>query len=105
LLQLGFHLVLGWPLQRIPRRFRQVFGRFDQVGHDVDSEDEFNAIGIPTVQFLALREVGVAAHQNPLKTRLAAQVHRPVEVGCRPLVRWTIATSVGDEQGLAGIGQ
>ena len=65
----------------------------------------FTPAGVPAVQVLGLREVGVAPQADLPEACPAAQGDRPVEVEGRLLVAGPIAAAIDHEQRLARVGQ
>ena len=78
-----------------------------QVGHGVVAEEEAHArVGVPAVEVLGLREVGVAAQQHAGGSRPRKQTARPRSTSRgRAFVRGPVARAVDEAQHLAGVGQ
>ena len=72
----------------------------------VKPEDEADvARGVPAIQMLGLREVGVSPQQDRAEARLQAKLDRFVQEDVGKLRRRTIATAVEQKQWFGGIGQ
>ncbi len=97
--------VVGQSRQRLPRRGRQIRGDGLEVRRGVVAEQELQAVGVPTVQVLALREVGIAAQQDLAEAALPADGHDPVHRRRRALVRGPVARAVLQPQHFARVGQ
>ena len=71
----------------------------------VDAEDEPHARGVPTVEVLGLREVGVAPQEDAAKARSPAVRDGPIEITGGLLVAGPIARAIHHVQRLARVGQ
>ena len=92
-------------LQHFPGVLRQIFREFIELGHGVDAKDKPHARGVPAVEVLGLREVGVAAQEDAAKARSPAVRDGPIEITGGLLVAGPIARAIHHVQRLARVGQ
>ena len=89
----------------LPSLVFQQFGFQTDVQRGIGSEEKTDVAVVPTVQFLRLREIGVAPQRDPAEAGATAERGGPVEVGGRAFMAGTVGAAIEDLQQLAAVGQ
>ena len=76
-----------------------------QIGGRVGAKDELHAVGVPAIQVLGLREVGVTADEDLAEAAVAAHADGPIDLRRGAVVRGPAAGAIEQAQHLAGVGQ
>jgi hypothetical protein len=91
---------------RAARPAPAALGRGDQVRGGVVAEDEADAaVGVPAVEVLGLREVGVAAEQHPAEAAAETDRQGAVHLGGGAFVGGAVGRPVHQAEHFAGVGQ